>query len=266
MNLKVRVAQFPISLDLDENLSVILRYLKETEPDELLVLPEGALSGYDDDVSFLEILNPEAIADAREVLKREAVESGVHLVFGSCIPEEGRWYNAGLYYGPDSEEFVYRKVNLATHERGHFAAGSRLPVFKIETEEGPVRVAIQLCRELRYPEQWRYLAQSGAQVILYLTNAVGDDSVLPVWRSHLVSRAAENQRFVLSANNAHAEQKCPTLIAAPSGEVLREIISDKEESARCVLDLSRVSDWYLDQARSDVLELSYQPSAVSSQL
>ncbi len=108
---------------------------------------------------------------------------------------------------------------------------------------------MQLCREIRFPEQWQYLARSSAKLLFYLTNAIGDDSVLPVWRSHLISRAAENQRFVIAANNAHAQQKCPTIIINPSGHVLAEIVSDTVETQRIHIQLNQVSNWYLSQSR-----------------
>ena len=166
--------------------------------------------------------------------------------------EGGKWYNAGLYYGPGEETFVYHKVNLATSERGHFAAGSQLPILEIALCGRPVKIGIQLCREIRFSEQWRYLARAGAEIFAYLTNAVGDETQAPVWRSHLISRAAENQRFVLCANNAHPEQKCPSMIVTPGGKVLWEVLSSEPESARCKLDLAEVSDWYISQSRDDV--------------
>jgi predicted amidohydrolase len=118
-----------------------------------------------------------------------------------------------------------------------------------------VGVGIQLCREIRFPVQWRYLARGGAEVFAYLTNAVGDESGMQagVWRSHLVSRAAENQRYVLAANNAGEGQKCPSMIVAPDGRVLWEVISTCVEMNRREIELSEVADWYLSQARDDVV-------------
>ena len=65
----------------------------------------------------------------------------------------------------------HRKVNLATHERGRLAAGSELPVLQLRLDGGPLTVGVQLCREIVFPEQWRYLAEAGAQAFIYLTNA-----------------------------------------------------------------------------------------------
>jgi len=251
----VLVAQVPVSLDIERNLEAILAVLDEAEEDDLIVLPEGALSGYSENPSFLEGVDVQRLSSSLRALAEEVAGKGLHVVFGSCLWETGGWYNAGLYFGPAGERFVYHKVNLATSERGHFTPGSRLEVVQLSIGGRALTLGIQLCREIRYPEQWRYLARAGVQVFAYLTNAVDGDTEreAPVWRSHLVSRAAENQRFVLAANNAAPGQKCPSMIVAPDGRVVWEVLSDSTELKRCQIDLAEVSGWYLSQTRDDVV-------------
>lgn len=251
--ISVLVAQFPVSLDIQQNLETILSLVSCAQPDDLVVLPEGALSGYAEDASFLQKINTTILAESLRRLQQEARQRQVHLIFGSCLQEGPSWFNAGIYYGPQGEAFTYRKVNLAIGERGHFAAGSQLSVLKVVLHGRSVGLGIQLCREIRFPEQWQVLARAGAELFVYLTNAVGDEAQAPVWRSHLISRAAENQRFVLSANNAQPGQKCPSMIVAPSGQVVWEVLSATAEQKRCTLDLAEVSDWYLGQSREDIV-------------
>lgn len=246
------VAQFPITLDIKHNLNVILSIVEQAKENTLIVLPEGALSGYDEDAQFLRNIDLSLLTDSLQTLRRVVERQNVHLVFGSCLFEDGKWFNAGLYYSPQ-HELIYRKVNLATSERGCFAAGSNLSITETHIDDQPVKLGIQLCREIRFPEQWQFLARRGAEIFCYLTNAVGDSAQAQVWRSHLVSRAAENQRFVLCANNAHSAQKCPSMIITPSGEVIWERLSADIEIGQHILDLSQVSNWYLDQSRHDLL-------------
>ncbi|RPI91587.1 MAG: hypothetical protein EHM40_15335, partial [Chloroflexi bacterium] len=85
--------------------------------------------------------------------------------------------------------------------------------------------------------------------------ATGDSSYQPVWKSHLVSRAAETQRFVLSANNAAAEQVSPTIAIDPDGRIIGEVVSPELDVLRAELDLSKVSNLYLDQSRTDVVAI-----------
>ncbi len=249
------VAQFPITLDIQANCAAITALLDHAQPHDLVVLPEGALSGYDENPAFLTQIDHAQLSDSLAYLRAEVDARRIHLFFGSCLPEANQWFNAGLYYGPGGAEFVYHKVNLATAERGHFTAGATLPVFDVTLPERTVCVGMQLCREIRYPEQWRVLAQQGAEVLVYLTNAVGNADDAPIWRSHLISRAAENQRFVLAANNAGPAQKCPSMAITPQGRVLWEVLDAGVQWARVTLDLAQTSTWYLDQARTGIVQV-----------
>ncbi|WP_346930153.1 nitrilase-related carbon-nitrogen hydrolase [Clostridium sp.] len=76
-----------------------------------------------------------------------------------------------------------------------------------------------------------------------------------VWRSHLISRAAENQRFVISSNNANENQQCPTMLISPKGQVIAEVISSELDVIKRTIDTDDISDWYLDQCRSDVVKI-----------
>jgi predicted amidohydrolase len=251
------VAQFPISLSIGQNLESIKQILGHAQPGDLVLLPEGSVSGYSLDLSFLETLDLLELESGLALLQSEAQERRIHLWVGACLNNDGRWFNAAIGYSPNGEKSIYHKVNLANHERSTFTAGSDLPVFRLNTSAGKVVIGVQVCRELRYPEQWGWLARRGAQIILHLDNAVGHAWNLPVWRSHLVSRAAETQRFVLSANNAAPEQNSPTIAIAPDGRVLGEIVSDRLKVMRVELDLSLVSNGYLDQCRTDLVSVGF---------
>jgi predicted amidohydrolase len=255
MKLPVIAAQFKISLSVQKNLKTIFELLNHAKPGDLIVFPEGSVSGYSTDLSFLEQVDLPEVEKGLELLQEEAVKREIYLWVGTCVKEGGQWINAAIGFSPQNDRNIYRKINLANHERGTFLPGNELPVFSIKTRKGTVPTGIQICREIRYPEQWAWLARSGAQVILHLNNAVGDESILPVWRSHLISRAAETQRFVISVNNPAPDQKSPTMVIAPDGNVIHEVVSSETVFVRAELDLSLVTNWYLDQCRTDVIQI-----------
>ncbi|MFJ9351016.1 carbon-nitrogen hydrolase family protein [Streptomyces sp. NPDC101237] len=117
---------------------------------------------------------------------------------------------------------------------------------------------IQICREICFPEQWQHLASGGAQAFIYLTHAANTVEPAGVWRSHLISRAAENQRFVLAANAADPHQHCPSMIISPRGDVLAEVTSGDTAVVRSTIDCEQSGNWYLGQWRQDLLRLSYE--------
>lgn len=247
------VLQFPVTLDVDANLARLLAALERLDAGTLSIGPEGALSGYSSAPDFVTAIDTDATARAIDITRAAAVKRGLHVIVGACLFDDGAWWNASLYMTPDGEIRRYCKINLARSERGTFRSGDRLPVFDSVFDGESVRIAIQMCREIRYPEQWRVLAMKGAQIIAHLNNAIDGRQGHAVWRSHLISRAAEIQRFVLSANNAARDQLCPTMIVEPSGDVQAEMAIGVEGSALARLEISQVSDWVVGQARDDVV-------------
>jgi predicted amidohydrolase len=265
--LPVVIGQLEVGWDPAANSRRITAFLRaEASPGCLVVLPEAALSGYDDELSGLASLDDRALAAAAAAVAATAAELGAHVLCGSLLRERGDWYNAAIYFGPAGDRWVYRKVNLATHERGRLAAGSALPLLRLPARpcspaagqpERPVSIGVQLCRELKYPEQWHVLARRGAQVLAYLTHAANPQIPAGVWRSHLISRAAETQRFVLAANVAHRDQHCPSLAVTPRGEIVAEAAGTAPQALHAELDLAEISDWTLSQQRGDVVAVSY---------
>jgi predicted amidohydrolase len=253
MKLSAALAPFAVNLSVRHNLAQMAALCAEAQAGDWVIFPEGALSGYSTDIRFLRQIDLGEVAAGLVELRAEAARRKLSIWAGACLCVDGAWYNTAQGFLADGTRWEYRKINLANHERGVFACGGDLPVFDAGAPTGMVKTGVQLCRELRYPEQWGWLARRGAQVILHLNNAVGDETYQPVWRSHLISRAAETQRFVLSVNNAAARQVCPTLAVAPDGQVLAEWVSAEAGLLRVELDLSKVSNWNLDQCRNDVV-------------
>jgi predicted amidohydrolase len=215
------------------------------------------ISGYDDQLSGLTDLDSDELAEGIRTIASMVRDRGLHLFCGTLLHGDDGWYNAAIYFSPIGETEIYRKVNLATHERPLLMAGSSLPVINLQFKEGRVAVSPQLCREVRFPDQWHVPARQGAQIFVYLTHAANRAESLSVWRSHLVSRAAETQRFVIATNVAHPDGHCPTMVVSPNGDVIAEIHNTETSILRASIESDDVSNWYIDQQRTDVIEVKY---------
>jgi len=259
MAIEVAAAQIPISWNIQANLAAIEGALREARGAQVVVLPEAAISGYDAQLSGLATLDAAAVSRAIDTVAAAAVDQRLHVFCGSLLAEGGRWWNAAVHFSPDGRRGIYRKVNLATAERGRLSAGGELPVFTVDAGTQQIAVGCQICRELRFPEQWHALARSGAQLLAYLTHAADAGAPAGVWRSHLVSRAAETQRFVLAANVCDPDQHCPTMIVSPRGEVVAQAPPGASCVVRATVDAGEVADWYLSQQREDVVRVTYRP-------
>ncbi len=257
MRLSILVGQVTAGWDVKGNFATAREVVDEARGGDVVVLPEGLLSGYGEDLGPLDHLDRDELVAAVGELRELARSRAVHILCGSLLPEDGGWVNAGLYFAADGGPgHVYRKINLAMNEREGLRAGDRLTTFALRQGGESDVVAMQLCREIRFPEQWQYLAAGGARVLFYLTNAANPNEPAGVWRSHLVSRAAENQRFVVSANIPDPAQHCPSMIVSPRGEVVAELPPGQSGLLRHTIDLAEVSDWYLGQRRTDVVRLT----------
>ena len=58
------------------------------------------------------------------------------------------------------------------------------------------------------------------------------------------------------ANNAAPDQTCPSIILSPEGDVLAELDTGAVQVGEAALDLARVSNWVLDQARIDLIPVT----------
>ena len=259
MKLSAIVAQFPITLSIQNNLEIINSVLERTREGDWVLFPEGSLSGYSPDMSFLQHIDHDELIAGLKHIQQIAEQRMINVWVGACMNVDGKWFNTAHGFLADGNTHIYRKINLANQERGAFSTGNHLPIFDVNTPAGIAKIGIQICRELRFPEQWGWLARCGAQVILHLNNAVGEDRFQSVWKSHLISRAAETQRFVISANNAAPKQGSPSIAIDPDGLALGEIVSAELGILRVELDLPKASHRLLDQSRSDVVAIQSKP-------
>ncbi|KPL60990.1 carbon-nitrogen hydrolase family protein [Rossellomorea vietnamensis] len=255
MDVNIVLAQFEPSFRVFENLNKMINFIAQSSSGDIVVFPEGCLSGYSDNLEFLHKVNMKDLEKAIAELRMISKEKEVHIVFGSCIVEDNNWYNAGFYLSPKGNKHIYKKVNLAFHERETFKAGDELSHFYIDLNGEKIKCAIQLCREIRFPEQWKLLSLQGTEIIFYLTNTLGAEK-RQVWDAHLISRAAENQRYVISSNITSDVQGCSSMIVSPNGSIIKTIPSNIEAIERIQLNLEENSDWYLNQSRSDLVKIA----------
>jgi predicted amidohydrolase len=255
--MSIVIAQVPAIWDIDANLTTLREVLGETRAGDVVVLPEGLLSGYGENLAPLDAMDPAAVDHAVTQAAQLARQKQVNIFCGSLLPVDDGWCNAGLFFPAEGSYKVYRKINLARNERGRLRPGDHLPTIDIPHPRGSITAGVQLCREIRFPEQWQYLATAGAQLFVYLTNAANIREPKGVWRSHLISRAAENQRFLASANIAHPDQHCPSMVVSPRGEVLGELAVGRSDVLRRTMNLEETGSWYLGQSCQDVLSMAY---------
>jgi len=253
-SVNIIAAQIPISNTIDQNFLHIQTVLMNSSEDDIILFPEGSISGYSEtDNEYFKTINYVEVESTINKIKNIVDTKKVHIIIGSLTKKDNTLLNSAIIISYSNPIQRYNKINLSMLERSLITPGNELPIFDLNYKKTKIKIGIQICREIRYPEQWKYLAQCGASILFYLTYTTGNQ--FSVWRSHLISRAAENQRYVIASNVAKDQQQCPTMIVSPIGEVLSEIIGISGKTIHKTINLKDCSDWYISQNRNDVVKI-----------
>jgi N-carbamoylputrescine amidase len=144
----------------------------------------------------------------------------------------GRVFASHLMVTPRGLAGIYRKIHIAPPETNLFSAGDTIALFKIKG----VKLGIQLCYDVHFPELSTRMATDGADVIFMPhasprgTPAEKFDS----WMRHLPARAFDNGVYVVACNQTGNNQSglnFPGLsvILDPTGRIIKKNIGGKED-------------------------------------
>jgi len=218
----------------------------------LAVFPECCLSDY---VVAPKDRNWKAIDAGVEALRELARAKRMALIFGTA-EKNGRKKPFNSTFALDKRGQIvgrYRKNHLFAWDRPLFSAGRRRArVFKL----AGIRVAMQICYDLRFPEPARLAAGAGAQLVTYsLAAALADPWKKPVMESHIRSRAAENGVFALAANRCHRVMMMRSRIVGPEGLDIASAPAGRAVEIVAEIDPAAVCPTHLADRRRDLYHL-----------
>lgn len=193
----------------------------QNKPD-IIVLPELWTTGYD-----LERLDEIADQDSKRTksfFSDLAKTHHINIVGGSvAIQKNNRIFNTLLVFNRNGDcikEYAKAHLFRLMNEEKFIQAGATDGLFEIEG----VTSAGLICYDIRFPEWLRAHVLQGAGLIV--VPAEWPTPRLDHWRNLLISRAIENQSFVVACNRVgrdpNNEFAGHSLIINPWGEVLAE--------------------------------------------
>ncbi len=205
-------------------------------------------------------------------LRLDARELGIWLLIGSLSlkiadPADSRFVNRSFLIGPDGGiRARYDKLHMfdvtVSDTESYCESAAFRPGDRAVLAQGPWPVGMTVCYDLRFPQLYRALAQSGAQV-LTVPAAFNDTTGAAHWEVLLRARAIETGCYVLAPAQcgAHARFLSPegrprrshghSLAVDPWGNVLAD--GGKERGVTLVeLDPAAVV-----RARSRIPSLSH---------
>ncbi|MEZ4601154.1 MAG: carbon-nitrogen family hydrolase [Syntrophotaleaceae bacterium] len=234
--------QFPIApgqveKNLDQALAALHRLgLRKVR---LAVLPEMWSTGFD----YRSL--PDEAEKTPAVLEQIADSTKrLNMVVVGSLPEkvDGALFNTTFVVDDGRVAGTYRKMHLFSPmgEHLHFQAGSQILV--VPTSAG--RLGMAICYDLRFPELFRLLTLSGAEIICLPAEWPAPRQ--EQWRTLIKARAIENQLFLIAANCCGRQGRFDffgmSLIVSPQGEILAEAGTEAEEIT-ADLDFAAMRDY-----------------------
>ncbi|MBM7572323.1 carbon-nitrogen family hydrolase [Aquibacillus albus] len=227
MNLTVSMIQFDILFGSPKENYVKVKELinkaMKSNPD-VIMLPELWTTGYD-------LTRLDEIADYKgettiSFIGSLAKQYRVTIVAGSIAKKESdkEIYNTMFVFNPNGKVVhQYSKVHLfrLMNEEKYLLAGNEKGSFAI----GNVPSAGLICYDIRFPEWVRVHTINNGAKLLFVT-AEWPKPRIDHWRNLLISRAIENQCYVLACNRVGKDPDNEfggnSLVIDPWGQVLAE--------------------------------------------
>jgi deaminated glutathione amidase len=160
-----------------------------------------------------------------------AAELRIFLVAGilEAVDGGGRFSNTLVAFDPSGARVAtYRKLHLYDAfgaRESDFAAHG--PIEPPQTfEVGGIRVAMQTCYDLRFPEVTRRLVDAGAELVLVPSEWVPGPLKVDHWRTLLAARAIENTVYIAAADQAVPNGVGMSMVIDPAGVVLATLGDD----------------------------------------
>ncbi|GGF33551.1 hydrolase [Halobacillus andaensis] len=241
MTTTIAIIQMHIELGKPEtNRQQALPRIKDAvlEGAEVIVLPELWTTGYDLS-RFDEIAEP-LDGPTHQMMIELAKQHSVTITGSVAEKDNGHFYNTLVAYDPDGNRILnYRKAHLfrLMDEEKYLNSGNQKGNFTLND----TLVAGVICYDIRFPEWIRTHMLNGARALFVV--AEWPKPRVEHWRNILISRAIENQSFVIACNRVGADENNEfgghSIVIDPWGNVVAEA-GEQEEILLCEVDFSRV--------------------------
>jgi predicted amidohydrolase len=215
---------------------------------DIIVLPEVFSTGFcyegiSDLAEEAPFLTISKLIDFSKSKECTMIGSIIEAQFQGGVPV---FYNMGFCVEHGKLAGVYRKSHPFRQEQNYFAAGNSIhPIF---LEKHDIKIGLEICYELRFPEVARKLALEGADLLV--TVAQFPHPRKHVWRTLALARSIENQMPHIACNSVGSSPTSSffgdSIIIGAAGDVLAEA-DDKE----CVI-MHLIDTANNDKVRSEI--------------
>ena len=208
-------------------------------PMEIVVLPEAFSTGFSmNPVRLAEEMNGETLSWMNQL----AAQKKIILTGSIFIKENGEYRNRLIWMQPDGKYGSYDKRHLFSYggEDKEFSPGTKRFIAQVKGW----KICTMICYDLRFPVWNRLARKDEYDVLLFVAN--WPTKRIHAWKSMLVSRAIENQCYVVAVNRVgkdghgmgHAGESC---VIDPLGNILYSK-TEEEDIFTITLDKNLVDE------------------------
>lgn len=263
MNIKVAGIQLDVKNtvskeDKEINIKKAITFIKTVDSSDLIVLPELFTIGYTREAfeklpELADTKDSETISRFCELAK----EKNSFIVFGFAEKAADKYYNSiAIINNKGNLVDIYRKKHIPQFgdciEKEFFERGNKIITFDLKG----VKIGVINCYDIRFPEFTRKLALEENIDLLIHASAFPKDDAFPSWHPFVITRAIENQIYILSITRAGKNFGnsifCPPWI---NWEIKPIVLDDSEKILKVSIDtdiIKKVRETY--QFRKDKLE------------
>lgn len=237
--LTIATCQYDISGNLQENLSVILRQIKEAKSQEAMIahFPECCLTGYGGiDLPEIHYQDYVEVQNTLEKIKEAARSLGIQVIIGAhhyANETQIRPFNS-LYlinsYG-EIETRYDKRILTGTDgsmDHAHYSAGDKPIVFNLNG----IKCGMLICHEWRYPELYREYKKLGVELLFQSWYDGGlnqsEYEAEGIHTGELIvgtakGYAANNYIWISGSNTSSTESCFPSFVIRPDGRIHKQL-------------------------------------------
>jgi predicted amidohydrolase len=221
------VGQFAAGEDWRPNADAVRRFVTQAEDGgaDLLVLPEGVLTRFTDDISRVRVTAQPL--DGPFVTEMAAATAGGSATVILGVHERAdadTIYNTLVVLRGGEVIATYRKLHLydafGALESDNVTPGVKLPPI---VDVAGFRVGLMTCYDIRFPEISRLLVERGADVLALPAAWVRGPHKERHWELMVAARALENTCYVVASGECGARNIGHSMVVDPLGVVVTRL-------------------------------------------
>lgn len=194
--MKIGFIQYDVFKDINKNIKKVENLLIGQDA-QLFILPELCDVGYlNSKDTLIKKVQPIERNEMLLFLQRISKNKNCTFIAGLAEKSENILYNTAVVLNNGNIVGTYRKIHLSDYEKTIFSQGKINKIFTI----GNIKIGIQICFDLWFPEMAREQIREGADLLCVLANFGGKTTY-----SIAQTRAIENVRPLILCNRIGKE-------------------------------------------------------------